>query len=296
MNKSNIFAALANDDNLDNLDDNKESFEVNLNTTEKKNQVILEVQNEQSEYCDKLKDKDNKEKHDEFCGTFARHRNYENRDRTRYGDKMLDNKKIYNQDAPNNDIGNDMKLNTYWTVWIHKNSNTNWTLSGYQKVYQINSIGSFWRFFNNFQYFNAMDNQLFIMREEIAPIWEDVNNKFGGICSMKINSTQKGMKTDISTEIFSIITLLIMNETFVLDNKNINGISFSMKKRHVLIKMWTKTFEENKFIKELPALLMSTFNNEILKQLKSSEFKTYNQPDDYKITVQYKQIKPEYEI
>ena len=292
MNKSNIFAALANDDVNDDTHDShdvthdvKQSYEVNLNTTEKKNQVILEGQNN-----------NNKDKYDEFGGTFSRHRNYENRDRTKYGDKMLDNKKIYNQDAPNNDIGNDMKLNTYWTVWIHKNSNTNWTLSGYQKVYQINSIGSFWRFFNNFQYFNAMDNQLFIMREEIAPIWEDVNNKFGGICSMKINSIQKGMKTDISTEIFSIIALLIMNETFILDNKNINGISFSMKKRHVLIKMWTKTFEETKFIKELPALLMTTFNNEILKQLKSSEFKSYNQTDDYKITIQYKQIKPEYEM
>jgi hypothetical protein len=281
MNKTNIFSALA--------DDNEPIiFEVNLNTTTKKNEFVIDTSLQSQNMTENLSD-------------FSQQhipRSYKNRDKAKYGDKLLENKKIYNQDTNVIDIGNDMKLNTYWTIWIHKNSNTNWTLSGYQKIYTINSIGSFWRFFNNIQYFNVIENQLFIMREEIAPIWEDVNNKFGGICSIKINSVQKGMKTDISTEIFSIISLLIMNETFILDNKNINGLSFSMKKRHVLIKMWTKTFDDNKFINELPALLITTFNNELLRQIKTSEFKPFNNqtPEDFKITVQYKQIKPEYDI
>lgn len=205
-------------------------------------------------------------------------------------EKLLENKTIYDENKNYGEIGNDKKLNSYWTVWVHKINSNDWTLSGYQKIYVINSIGSFWRFFNNFQLLNTYQNQIFIMREEVAPIWEDVNNKFGGICSVKIDSIQKGMKTDLSTEVLVLISLLIMNETFVANSKNINGISYSVKKRSSLIKVWTKTFsEEHDFTKDLPVPLMNKFNTEMQKQSKN----VLN--NDGKISIQYKQIKPEFE-
>ena len=206
-------------------------------------------------------------------------------------DKLLENKEIYNENKTYGDLGDDKKLNSYWTVWVHRTSCTDWKITGYQKVYVINSIGSFWRFFNNFQMLNTYQNNIFIMRDEIAPIWEDVNNKFGGICSLKIDSTQRGLKTDLSTEIFTILSLLIMNETFVTNNKNINGISFGVKKRSSLIKIWTKTYDESQdFLKELPVPLLNKFNVEMQKQSKS----VLN--NDGKISIQFKQIKPEYEL
>jgi hypothetical protein len=206
-------------------------------------------------------------------------------------EKLLENKQIYDETKTEGDIGNDKKLNSSWTVWVHKQSCTDWTLSGYQKVCIINSVGSFWRFFNNFQLLNTFGNQIFIMRDKIAPIWEDVNNKFGGICSIKIDSIQKGMKTDLSTEVFVLTTLLIMNETFVKNNSNINGISYSVKKRSSLVKIWTKAFDESHdFTKELPVPLMNKFNTEMQKQSRN----ILN--NDGKISIQYKQIKPEFEI
>jgi len=206
-------------------------------------------------------------------------------------EKLLENKVIYDESIDYGDIGNDKKLNSYWTVWVHRLNCTDWTIAGYQKIYVINSIGSFWRFFNNFQLINTYTNQIFIMREEIAPIWEDVNNKFGGICSIKIDSIQRGMKTDLSTESFATICMLIMNETLVQNNKNINGISYSVKKRASLVKIWTKTFDESKdFTKELPVTLVNKFNQELQRQSKS----VLN--NDGKISIQYKQIKPEYDI
>jgi hypothetical protein len=206
-------------------------------------------------------------------------------------EKLLENKVIYDETLDYGDIGNDKKLNSYWTVWVHRLNCTDWTIAGYQKIYVINSIGSFWRFFNNFQLLNTYSNQIFIMREEIAPIWEDVNNKFGGICSIKIDSTQRGMKTDLSTESFTTICMLIMNETLVQNNKNINGISYSVKKRASLVKIWTKTYDEVKdFTKELPVTLINRFNQELQRQSKS----VLN--NDGKISIQYKQIKPEYEL
>lgn len=209
----------------------------------------------------------------------------------KYDEKVLEYKQIYDENKTYENIGNELKLNSYWTVWVHKSDNTDWTLQSYQKRYVINSIGSFWRFFNNFQFFDCYKNQLFIMRGEIAPIWEDVNNKFGGICSVKVDSTQRGFKTDISTEIFISICMLVMNETFIMNNEDINGISYTVKKRGILIKLWTKTYhKDDKFVEELPKSLFNKFNTELQKQLNGIL------GDNYKMSIQYKQIKPEYDI
>lgn len=209
----------------------------------------------------------------------------------KYDEKVLEYKQIYDENKTYENIGNELKLNSYWTVWVHKSDNTDWTLQSYQKRYVINSIGSFWRFFNNFQFFDCYKNQLFIMRGEIAPIWEDVNNKFGGICSVKVDSTQRGFKTDISTEIFISICMLVMNETFLMNNEDINGISYTVKKRGILIKLWTKTYhKDDKFVEELPKPLFNKFNTELQKQLNGIL------GDNYKMSIQYKQIKPEYDI
>jgi hypothetical protein len=211
-------------------------------------------------------------------------------DTIKHDDKLLDNKKIYEESEHYGEIGNDKKLNAYWTVWVHKNDCKDWTLNGYQKRYIINNIGSFWRFFNNFQFYDTVNNQFFIMREEIAPIWEDLNNKFGGLCSLKIDSVQRGFKTDISVEIFNIISMLIMNETFIQHNENINGISFCVKRKSAFIKIWTKVlYDETKFIEELPKTLMNKFNTELQKQIRTPR-------DNFKISIQYKEIKPEYDI
>ena len=209
----------------------------------------------------------------------------------KYDEKMIDSKKIYDENIDYGDIGNELKLNSHWTIWVHRFDNQDWTLHGYQKRYIINNIGSFWRFFNNFQFYDSYKNQLFIMRGEIAPIWEDVNNKFGGICSIKIDSTQRGFKTDISTEIFVSICMMIINETFVINNEDITGISYNVKKKNILIKIWTKTFHpDNKFISELPKPLINKFNYELQKQLMNIF------GPDYKMSIQYKQIKPEYNL
>jgi hypothetical protein len=214
-----------------------------------------------------------------------------NNNSMKYDDKVLEYKQIYDETKTYENIGNELKLNSYWTVWVHKADNIDWTLQSYQKRYVINSLGSFWRFFNNFQFYDCYKNQLFIMRGEIAPIWEDVNNKFGGICSIKVDSTQRGFKTDISTEVFISICMLIMNETFIMNNEDINGISYTVKKRGILIKLWTKTYhKDDKFIDDLPKPLFNKFNNELQKQLNGIL------GENYKMSIQYKQIKPEFDI
>ncbi len=307
-NKRNMFSLLANDD----IDENDTSEQVQKQVEEK---IIVEEKQEETtkreiEHTENCEDDNTEKQDDKDDDKEDKFEHYEKDKKRRFKDnrfesrqynpdvqnvfrdeKLLDNKILYEENKNYGEIGNDKKLNSYWTVWVHKINSNDWTLTGYQKIYVINSIGAFWRFFNNFQLLNTYQNQIFIMREEIAPIWEDVNNKFGGICSIKIDSIQKGMKTDLSTEVLALISLLIMNETFVGQNKNINGISYSVKKRSSLIKVWTKTFSEgHDFTKDLPVPLMNKFNTEMQKQSKN----VLN--NDGKISIQYKQIKPEFEL
>ena len=316
--KRNMFSLLANDDS-ENEEEVKQTSEVekktedttiptlddikmNVSRTENTNQNVTEEE-VQKEFEHVDRDKKNRrvrhERHERHESRYDRSENKSELSPNQLSDgvqnvfrdeKLLENKTIYDENKNYGEIGNDKKLNSYWTVWVHKINSNDWTLSGYQKIYVINSIGSFWRFFNNFQLLNTYQNQIFIMREEVAPIWEDVNNKFGGICSVKIDSIQKGMKTDLSTEVLVLFSLLIMNETLVANSKNINGISYSVKKRSSLIKVWTKTFsEDHDFTKDLPVPLMNKFNTEMQKQSKN----VLN--NDGKISIQYKQIKPEFE-
>ena len=308
-----MFSLLADDENENDNDNDIEHEQKNVNNLKKEeHQVIEKVENNKIQYSNTEKEEEEKEKEKEkeksedtdsfeqiekdkrrkFKDNRTEQKQYSSDVQNVFRDeKLLDNKVLYDDNKNYGEIGNDKKLNSYWTVWVHKINCNDWTLSGYQKIYVINSIGSFWRFFNNFQLLNTYQNQIFIMREEIAPIWEDVNNKFGGICSIKIDSIQKGMKTDLSTEVLALISLLIMNETFVGQNKNLNGISYSVKKRSSLIKVWTKTYsEQNDFSKDLPVPLMNKFNLEMQKQSKN----VLN--NDGKISIQYKQIKPEFEM
>lgn len=298
----NIFAALMDDDEskIESKIESEPSNTTNTNT-EIINDELIRTGNmvvaENTTNDDTKLNGSNKINLAEFVSNIKQKRNNGDRDGDRYrnnlrnDDKLLEHKRLYDDNAENNEMGNDLKLNSHWTVWVHKSDNPDWTLHGYQKRYIINNIGSFWRFFNNFQFYDCYKNQLFIMRGEIAPIWEDINNKFGGICSIKVDSTQRGFKTDISTEIFVSICMLIMNETFIVNNEDINGISYAVKKKNILIKIWTKTFYENdKFKDELPKPLINKFNSELQKQLMNIF------GPDYKMSIQYKQIKPEYEI
>ena len=77
---------------------------------------------------------------------------------------------------------------------------------------------------------------VFFMKNDIKPIWEDENNKFGGCFSYKI----------LSSEIYEyskIFIYLIIGNT-LLDNKevlnNITGISISPKKISVFLKYGSK--------------------------------------------------------
>ncbi len=155
-------------------------------------------------------------------------------------------------------LGNNLYLNSSWTVWVHKQECQTWTEESYTNVYAINSIGTFWRFFNNFHLIDKVKNQLFIMRNKIKPIWEDNANKNGETCSIKLECYSRQGKIDVSVEIMICICLLVMNETFFQNNEEINGISYAIKNKSVLIKLWCKNYT-GAIKEQLPTLLINKF-------------------------------------
>jgi len=190
--------------------------------------------------------------------------------------------------------GDDLKLNSSWNVWIHENSNDDWSLESYQSIFTIDSVGSMWRFLSVFDNLDKNARQYYIMRDGITPIWEDNNNKHGAICSIMIDNVIKSnrfSKGDLGVDAFSSICILVMNESFVRKNQDINGLCYSIKSRSALIKLWVKDYELNKkYGEKLPITILKSFDS----MVSNMEGRGAAIGGKSRISVQTKQIKPNY--
>ena len=188
------------------------------------------------------------------------------------------------------EFGNTEYLNSPWTVWIHKTDCNVWREQDYKNIYVIDSIGSFWRFFNNFHLLDKATNQIFIMRNQIKPIFEDNENRKGGRCSIKLNCYSRHGKIDIGSEVMTCICLLMMNETLIPGNNKINGISYDIRHRSVYIKIWCKDGSID-IIESLPVSFFNKLNMLLKASDKGNNFG--RQKYESKISLVWSQIEPE---
>jgi hypothetical protein len=133
----------------------------------------------------------------------------------------------------------DNKLNDTWDFWFHDPLDNNWKLDSYKKIHSINTIQSFWNLYNFLDNKMIENSMLFLMRQNIEPLWEHKDNINGGCWSLKI---QKG---DIYN-LWNSISISLLSENISNDeNININGISISPKKNFCIIKFWTNKITNN---------------------------------------------------
>lgn len=141
-------------------------------------------------------------------------------------------------------------LSNKWNLWYHHEKD-NWKLSGYKKIYEINTIGDFWRLNNNWNKLKGINNKhYFLMKDDITPLWEDPMNLNGGCWSFKVHEDQsEKLWTDLSS-------YLICGQ--IIDNSNDTvGISISLKKNNnSVIKIWNKDSKNNS---------LSLINKDIIK-------------------------------
>jgi len=142
------------------------------------------------------------------------------------------------------------KLSNYYRVLGHHIEDKSWDYISYYNITTLNNwkdVSSFLGTLNSVKgECSLTDFDIFVMKNEISPMWEDNENRNGSICSVKIDSLADGY------EIFRVLLTNICNNTllcFSSDTWNtINGISFSSKKIDnlkddnycVIIKLWFK--------------------------------------------------------
>ena len=84
-------------------------------------------------------------------------------------------------------------LNTSWTLWIHLPHDTNWDINSYKKIYTFNYLEQACSLLNYIQENLVINCMLFIMRDDIKPIWK-----------------MKKIKMDVVIHIKSIINRFII--------------------------------------------------------------------------------------
>ena len=132
------------------------------------------------------------------------------------------------------------QLSDKWVMWFHDPFDTEWGLESYVKVFEIDSIETFWQIFNKIDKNLFIDGMFFIMKKGINPLWEDPKNIEGGCWSYRI---QKKMAYE------SWLNLsMAMCGGMLTDEKHsecINGISISPKKSFCIIKIWNNDSKIN---------------------------------------------------
>ena len=177
------------------------------------------------------------------------------------------------------------KLSNYYRVLGHHNDDKSWDYISYYNITILNNwldVSSFLSTLNTVKgECSLTDFDIFVMKNEISPMWEDNENRNGSICSVKIDSLLDGY------EIFRVLIINICNNTLLCFSSEtwntINGISFSSKKIDnlkddnycVIIKLW---FKLNFMIQGSIDRHINPHINELIK----------------KYSIKVKAIKPEY--
>ena len=148
-------------------------------------------------------------------------------------------------------------FNSSWNIWYHYQKN-NWRLDSYKSIFKINDVANFWTFNNNLHLIGDINSQhFFMMRDDITPLWEDINNKCGGCWSIKIS-------VDKSYELWAKLSMYIVGETLVDKPEMINGLSICTKNTTTsVIKIWIKDNNYNS-IKNLPREILNEFGFNII--------------------------------
>jgi hypothetical protein len=128
----------------------------------------------------------------------------------------------------------DQNLNNNWSLWYHHEKD-NWKISGYKKIYEINTISHFWKLYNNWDKIKGTNyKHYFLMKNNITPIWEDPLNIKGGCWSFKISE-------ELSSKLWEDLSIYLVLGQLSNDPDDIVGISTCLKKNNnVVIKIWNK--------------------------------------------------------
>lgn len=126
------------------------------------------------------------------------------------------------------------KIDYKWTMWAHLPHDTDWSIESYKKIYDISTVKESLSLIETIPDILVKNCMLFLMREGVKPVWEDVANRAGGCFSYKVNNKNvfQCWKELCYVTLGSSIS---KNEKFI---ESVSGITISPKKNFCIIKIW----------------------------------------------------------
>jgi len=126
-------------------------------------------------------------------------------------------------------------LNDKWDLYYHLPTDQNWGLDSYRVIMNnIESVEDVVKINESVNDNVIRNNMMFLMRNGIAPQWEDHKNRNGGSFSYKVHNK---LVPNTWRKLFKYVT----GESFSKNddiNHHINGITVSPKKSFCIIKVW----------------------------------------------------------
>lgn len=170
-------------------------------------------------------------------------------------------------------------LNSNWVLWIHSPKNKEWNINSFKSIFKIKTTHDLICISNNITKLGIKFNHLFFMREGINPIWEDLNNRFGGTCSFKTDMSNYNKENTYVIDFSIFLLKSILGENLINNCEDINGFSISPKNNWAIVKIWNKD-QKN----DISKLLVSKEENR--EWDKFNKFKN--------LSIRYKSNIPEY--
>lgn len=127
-------------------------------------------------------------------------------------------------------------LRNQWTFFLHLHDTREWNLESYKRILRFNSVENAILLNDEIHYDLIKKSMMFLMKEDINPMWEDENNKHGGCFSFKV--LNKDIEQVWKHVYFSVIGNTITKRKN--DHTKINGITLSPKKKFCILKIWMK--------------------------------------------------------
>ena len=128
-------------------------------------------------------------------------------------------------------------LSDKWSLWAHLPHDTDWSINSYKKIYTVSTVEETIALTETLPDILVKNCMLFLMRDGIKPIWEDVKNRNGGCFSYKISN--KNTYNSWKELSYAIVGNCVSKKIDFVNN--VTGITISPKKNFCIIKIWMST-------------------------------------------------------
>jgi hypothetical protein len=145
------------------------------------------------------------------------------------------------------------ETNDKWDLYYHLPTNKDWSLSSYTVIAkEIDSMEQAIKINEEMNDSIIKNCMLFVMKQNITPMWEDPKNRDGGCFSYKISNRYVG-------DIWKTLFFMLLGNSICVNskyNQYINGMTISPKKNFCILKIWLNTsiLQDPNIIQEIPNL------------------------------------------